>query len=121
MAGERRQRDGNEPQRYPLLVPWCISGLEHAHIPSDRLNHAVALFTVALLLIVISVFGEVDEVIRAHVGDLAPNFIGPCRCSGERGALREEFFDLLTGAVSEMRLRNSRDDLMAFAPPWVSW
>jgi hypothetical protein len=59
-------------QRDPLLIPRCVWNLEHAHIPRNRLDHTVALFAVTLLLIVISVFGKVDEVIRAHVGDLAP-------------------------------------------------
>jgi hypothetical protein len=39
-------------------------------------------FAVALLVVSVGVFGEVDEVIRIHVRYRAASLVGPRRCVG---------------------------------------
>ena len=60
----------DEPQCRPLLVERCVWGLEHVQYHAISLDHAVAQFAIALLVVGVRVPGEVDEVVRVHVRNL---------------------------------------------------
>jgi hypothetical protein len=73
---------GDEPNTGPLLIPWRIGRLKHLGIPGKRFDNTVAQFAIALLVIGVGVFFEVDVVIQVHVRDLATGLVGPSGCFG---------------------------------------
>jgi hypothetical protein len=54
---------------------------------------------------VLAPFGKIEEVVRIHVGNLAPSFVSPGRCIGKRSIAGEKCFDLLPGGGRKVRSR----------------